>query len=482
MTPSNRKILLEAGKVADVGLVFVALRFAYAIFNDSPAHIFLSRDQNHPVEGFLLTLGLAISWHVCLSSVGLYTSHRLDRFHREVGEIARGVGLCVPFALIWLMFITVKPGLQLDLCIKMGALFGITAAMLLGIARGANRLIIRELRKRGRNLRNVIIVGSNRRATSFAESLKARSGWGYHLHGFVDDFWWDRETSSSWQGEMLGGLDDLPELLRTMSVDEVVVALPMASFYNQIEGMVELCRQHGILVRFTGQLFDSGRPRRDMVVEKSAGTIILHDESWNAGAYLVKRMFDFCVASIFLLICSPILGLVALLVKLDSPGPVFFLQKRLGLGKRPFTIYKFRTMIVDAEKVMHEVIALNETNGPTFKLKNDPRITRIGKFLRKTSLDEIPQLLNIVLGDMSLVGPRPLPLRDYQGFSEDWQRRRFSVKPGITCLWQVMGRSSIGFEEWMALDLQYIDHWSVWLDIKILLQTVPAVLRGSGAV
>jgi len=197
---------------------------------------------------------------------------------------------------------------------------------------------------------------------------------------------------------------------------------------------------------------------------------------------MLKRFVDLSIAAILILLLSPLLGLIALLIKLDSPGPVFFLQTRLGLGKHPFKIYKFRTMVADAERLMKAIEHLNETEGPTFKLKNDPRITRFGSLLRKTSLDELPQLLNVLSGDMSLVGPRPLPLRDYEGFSHDWQRRRFSVKPGITCLWQIMGRSSITFDEWMALDMQYIDHWSMWLDLVILAKTIPAVLRGSGAV
>jgi lipopolysaccharide/colanic/teichoic acid biosynthesis glycosyltransferase len=167
---------------------------------------------------------------------------------------------------------------------------------------------------------------------------------------------------------------------------------------------------------------------------------------------------------------------------LTSPGPAIFKQERLGLGKRRFHILKFRTMVVNAEALMKEIEHLNQTQGPTFKLTHDPRITPIGSFLRKTSLDELPQLFNVLLGDMSLVGPRPLPLRDYRGFSEDWHRRRFSVKPGITCLWQVSGRSFISFERWMELDMDYIDSWSLWLDFKILAKTLPAVMRGSGAV
>jgi len=197
---------------------------------------------------------------------------------------------------------------------------------------------------------------------------------------------------------------------------------------------------------------------------------------------MIKRLTDAVVSAVLLLALAPVFLLVTALIRLTSKGPVFFRQTRIGYGKRPFEILKFRTMVVDAEKLMAQVEHLNETQGPTFKLKNDPRITPLGKFLRKSSLDEIPQLINVLRGDMSLVGPRPLPVRDYEGFSKDWHRRRFSVKPGITCLWQVMGRSSISFDEWMALDMRYIDQWSVWLDIKILFQTIPAVFRGSGAV
>jgi lipopolysaccharide/colanic/teichoic acid biosynthesis glycosyltransferase len=160
---------------------------------------------------------------------------------------------------------------------------------------------------------------------------------------------------------------------------------------------------------------------------------------------------------------------------------VLFLQDRIGLNKRRFKIYKFRTMVPNAERLMLDIEKQNEMSGPVFKITNDPRITPIGKFLRKSSIDELPQLLNVLEGDMSLVGPRPLPVRDYEGFSEDWQRRRFSIKPGITCLWQVNGRNGISFDEWMLLDLQYMDEWSLWLDFKILARTVPAVFRGAGA-
>jgi len=172
---------------------------------------------------------------------------------------------------------------------------------------------------------------------------------------------------------------------------------------------------------------------------------------------------------------------VALLVKLTSPGPIFFSQVRMGLNKRKFTMFKFRTMVANAEQLQEQLLSMNEMTGPVFKIRKDPRVTPLGRVLRNASIDELPQLFNVLKGDMSLVGPRAMSLRDYQLFDKDWQRRRFCVKPGITCLWQIHGRNSIPFEKWMELDMQYIDTWSLWLDLKILLQTVPAVLRGTGA-
>jgi lipopolysaccharide/colanic/teichoic acid biosynthesis glycosyltransferase len=173
--------------------------------------------------------------------------------------------------------------------------------------------------------------------------------------------------------------------------------------------------------------------------------------------------------------------IVAALVKLTSPGPIFFSQARVGLNKRQFKMFKFRTMVTNAEQLQEQLAQMNEMSGPAFKIKHDPRVTPLGRALRKSSIDELPQLLNVLAGDMSLVGPRAMSMRDYKLFDQDWQRRRFSVKPGITCLWQVAGRSSLPFDKWMELDMQYIDKWSLWLDLKILVRTVPAVLRGTGA-
>jgi exopolysaccharide biosynthesis polyprenyl glycosylphosphotransferase len=202
------------------------------------------------------------------------------------------------------------------------------------------------------------------------------------------------------------------------------------------------------------------------------------EHSWG---FVCKRVMDVVGAAVLLLLCAPLLLLIAALIKLTSPGPVFFAQERLGYNKRLFRIFKFRTMVANAPELQAQLEHLNEVGGPVFKIKDDPRVTPLGKFLRKTSLDELPQLFNVLLGDLSLVGPRPLPRRDYDRFEKYWFNRRFSVKPGITCIWQVSGRSNTDFDHWIRQDLEYIDQWSLALDVKILLKTIPAVWRGTGA-
>ena len=196
---------------------------------------------------------------------------------------------------------------------------------------------------------------------------------------------------------------------------------------------------------------------------------------------MIKRGIDILASLCALILLAPVMVLTAVAIKLTSPGPIIFAQERFCLQKRRFNMYKFRTMVENAGELQAALEAKNEANGPVFKIRNDPRITPLGKFLRKTSLDELPQLWNVLRGEMSLVGPRPLPTRDVSRFDETWLMRRFSVRPGLTCLWQVGGRSGVDFDRWIELDLNYIDNWSLWLDLRILLQTVPAVLKGEGA-
>jgi len=483
MTPPNRKIFLELVEFGDICLLFGSLGAAYAFTSGHRFFGFLdSLETHHPIQVFLGTLVLAVVWHGILRSNKFYRSRRVDRLLREVMDVCLASLLCALSCFAWLRLVCSHSRNSVAdlgfICVVFGVIsFGIfVSTRLLG------RALARVFRSKGYNLRHILVVGTNARANGFAQDVALHPEWGYHLQGFVDDQWWSEETAASNACALLGGLDSIPSLLRTMPIDEVIVALPLASYYQQIAEIVASCRDHGIAVRSIGTFFDQEQTKRTAYLPGGVGTITLHDESWNAWGFMIKRLTDAVVSAVLLLALAPVFLLVAALIRLTSKGPVFFRQTRIGYGKRPFEILKFRTMVVDAEKLMAQVEHLNETKGPTFKLKNDPRITPLGKFLRKSSLDEIPQLVNVFRGDMSMVGPRPLPVRDYEGFSKDWHRRRFSVKPGITCLWQVMGRSSISFDEWMALDMRYIDQWSVWLDIKILFQTIPAVFRRSGAV
>ncbi|RSL15654.1 exopolysaccharide biosynthesis polyprenyl glycosylphosphotransferase [Edaphobacter aggregans] len=483
MTPSNRKTLIELVKVCDIGILFCCLGVAYASVTSREIWSLLESLQTHrPIQIFLATGALIFAWHLSLKATGLYHSQRLKSLFQEVSNACSGITMAAASTFVWLLLIRSHSEHKMLEAFLTASLFALLTLVCIIVSRAGRRTVTRALRLHGYNLRHTLIVGTNQRASHFATELLRQPERGYTLQGFVDDHWWGEETRELYGAKLLGNFDDFPELLRTLPVDEVVVALPIATFYQQVASIVFLCQEHGILVRTTGTFFDFDHPHRRTLTQGINTAITLHDDSWDPWASLLKRIVDLTLSLALLFALLPLLVVIALLIKITSPGPVFFIQKRLGLGKNPFKIIKFRTMVADAESQINKVEHLNETSGPTFKVKNDPRITPLGKFLRKTSLDEIPQLLNVVMGNMSLVGPRPLPLRDYEGFSKDWHRRRFSVKPGITCLWQIMGRSSIAFEEWMALDMRYIDQWSVWLDIKILFQTIPAVFRGSGAV
>jgi exopolysaccharide biosynthesis polyprenyl glycosylphosphotransferase len=327
-----------------------------------------------------------------------------------------------------------------------------------------------------------VILGTNSRALEFAQNIEAAPGLDYRILGFVDDEWQGTDRFIKTGRKLLSDHKGLAEFLRNSVVDELVVYLPLRSFHESLSQVAALCEHQGIILRLDSDIFGLKKTQMrarefddDCRVVTFGGT----QEGW---PIVIKRLLDVLGALALLMLLSPILALAALLVRVTSEGPVFFLQERVGLNKRRFRIYKFRTMVPDAEKLITQLQDQNEAGGPVFKIKNDPRITPIGKLLRRTSIDELPQLLNVLKGEMSLVGPRPLPVRDYEGFDQDWQRRRFSVRPGITCLWQVSGRSSITFEQWMKLDLQYLDEWSLWLDLQILVWTIPAVLKGSGAI
>ena len=477
MSNVRRKILLNVFKLFDLGLMVLAFLGAGAIAFErhkvTLAEFFSMRVKVQNLAIFVLFL---LAWHFVLSAFGLYASRRRSRRYSEVFDVVKATSAGTLIILAGSAVFQVQMGTPRFLIAFWAISTTATVASRLGL-----RMVLAWIRKQGRNLRDVLIVGTNQRAVQFARKLVNHPETGYRVIGFVDEKWQGMGGFHDSEFALTCGFAGVPQFLRSSVVDEVVMALPMRSRYFEASQIAAYCEEQGITVRQLSNMFNLKLARASMEDWEGDSVITHRTGQINGWPVLLKRAVDLLGSAALLITISPALLVTAILIKLTSRGPVLFKQNRLGLNKRQFNIYKFRTMVADAEKRMHEVEHLNEVSGPVFKIKNDPRITPLGRFLRKTSIDELPQLFNVCKGDMSLVGPRPLPVRDYEGFSEDWQRRRFSVKPGITCLWQVAGRSSIAFEQWMELDLQYIDKWSLWLDFKILLLTIPAVLRGSGA-
>lgn len=335
-----------------------------------------------------------------------------------------------------------------------------------------------RIEKKEHHLR-VLIIGSGRRAHLLADQLQAASVWGVQIVGFLDPA--GESAGRRADDEILGHVREISSVLRDNVVEDVIVAVPR-SMLGDVQTIIDACQEEGVRLRFMADIYDFQAARIGLSQVNNIPLLGFEPVAREAGALLAKRFFDVFVTVLSMPLLLPILLVTAIAIRIDSPGPIFFFQDRIGLHKRPFKMFKFRSMIPDAESKMHEVEHLNEADGPNFKIQNDPRVTRVGRFIRKTSIDELPQLLNVLFGDMSLVGPRPMSRRDVNLFDKGIQRKRFSVRPGVTCLWQISGRSDLSFDDWLKLDLKYIDSWSFWLDIQILMRTIPVVLKGSGAV
>lgn len=334
-------------------------------------------------------------------------------------------------------------------------------------------------RERPANYLQVILVGSGDRARTMMRKYRAQSDWGLHFVGLLDPDA-DRIGTSIDGVPVLGDAASIRGLLATQVVDEVVICLPR-TLMDGIGVIVDACEEEGVCLKFLVDVVDL--PKGKLSLETVGDQPLLNFEpvAHDEGKLIVKRIVELLLAIALLLILLPVFAVTALAIKLDSPGPVFYAQKRVGLNKRIFNMLKFRSMYIDADERLAEIEHLNEAEGPIFKIAHDPRVTRVGRVIRRTSIDELPQLLNVILGHMNLIGPRPMSLRDVDRFSRGIQRRRFSVRPGLACLREVYGRSNLSFEEWLRLDLEYIDHWSLWLDMKIMLRVIPAVLKGDGA-
>jgi exopolysaccharide biosynthesis polyprenyl glycosylphosphotransferase len=478
MSFNRRQLMKHLARLFDLCALVASFVAATIVVHSSPGGMTIAGFMAVRIKlaNCLLFGLLLIVWHNLFILCGLYASKRLTRRRAEIFEVCNATFLASVF-----LFFSSKVFHEGMVTPAFVTFFGLFCACIMVSGRLGARSLLLALRSQGKNARFVLIVGTNARAIAFADQIKKRPELGYSIVGFVDDDWDGIEHFERTDHTRCCSFQGLANFLRHNVVDEATIYLPLRSYYEHAAHLIALCEQHGIAIRFDSQIFNLRTANSHAQDLDENFQVLAAARSIETRPALAKRVMDCLLSLLFLVVLAPLFLGVAALVKFMSPGPIFFRQTRVGLNKRQFRIYKFRTMIADAERAQDQLLSLNEMSGPVFKIKNDPRVTPLGRILRKTSIDELPQLFNVLKGDMSLVGPRAMSLRDYQLFDQDWQRRRFSVKPGITCLWQIHGRSAIPFEKWMELDMQYIDKWSLWLDLKILARTVPAVLRGTGA-
>jgi exopolysaccharide biosynthesis polyprenyl glycosylphosphotransferase len=455
--------------MADVGVTIAAYVLACVV------RFALMHDSIDLLPHLALIPATIPLWLLLLPFFGGYDSPRTTSRRDYLWAVTRAVatGLAVVASGLFLFRIqhVSRTVILLFAVLDVAALF----AVRLGMIRYFHRSI-----ERMENVRRLLIIGTGPRAMRLAEALFQKSELGIHVIGHLDP---DpgRVGTRVLGSPVVGTIDDIGGVLRDHVIDQVLIAIPR-DMISAVDKVARACEEEGIKHCLMADVFDVKVARTGLVRFGPISLLSFEPVFQDELRVLMKRMFDLAATVLVLPLVLPLIGLVAMAIKLDSAGPVFFAQDRVGHLKRRFRMLKFRTMIDGADRLQEQFEHLNEAGGPIFKIRNDPRITRVGRLLRRTSLDELPQIFNVIRGEMSLVGPRPMSVRDVQLFDRGMQRKRFSVKPGLTCLWQVSGRSLLPFSKWLELDLYYIDHWSLSLDFRILIRTIPVVLKGTGAV
>ncbi len=424
-------------------------------------------------ENIVYFLVVYVIWFVVGWTQGMFVSHRRDPLSSQLYYVVKAVLITLLLAYFLIDFVADVP---VDGQYALN--FGLLTLLSIGLWRTALCLGLWLLRQRGFNARHVLVVGANERVARLLDIIQEHAQYGYNIIGVVDDEPERMVHMEKCRVPYLGKLDDIERILADRVVDEVHVGLPVRSCYETIQGLADLCLGVGVSMRMVADLFPLQLATSRVHNLEGVPMLSLTMVSENTTQLAVKRMADFFGALLLLIALSPLLLTVAAVIRVTSPGPVFFRQERVGRNQRKFKMIKFRSMVVDAEA--RKAVLKNEADGPIFKMKNDPRVTPIGRFIRKYSIDELPQLINVLKGEMSLVGPRPHPTAEVERYT--WHhRRRLSMKPGMTGLAQVNGRSDLRWDDCVELDLAYIDSWSLTTDIWILLRTFRAVATAEGA-
>lgn len=464
--------------------IVVSISFFFAYFLRRHFHLFYKLDlfPSKQVIGsaalslsaYLVALFIVVSlWCFILYLNGMYRSLRTRKLHEIVWIIIKSSFLVI------LIFSTIIFLFELEFVSRVFfAIFFVTSVLFILAEKITTFFVIHHVRKRGFNYRTILIVGKGKRAVSYIQKIKNHPEWGFRILGVIDDEP-ERKIREVDDSQVVGTIDDLSAILHKQAVDEVIFVVPRSRL-SFMENAIYTCEIEGIKATIAVDLFDL-KIARSRTTEIGGIPLVTFEttvaEEWQL---FIKRSIDIFLSGLGIILLSPIILTMAILIKLSSPGPILFRQDRLGLNGRKFILYKFRTMYEGAQEKLADINVFNDMNNPSFKNKKIQFITPVGRILRKFSLDELPQLFNVFVGQMSLIGPRPAVPEEVVQY-QPWQRRRLSMRPGITCLWQVSGRNKIDFNEWMKLDLEYLDNWSLRLDFKILIKTIPVVIFGIGA-
>lgn len=464
MLQRDRQIRTQIQQVADACLFAVSFWLAFSLRGTTFFHDWIGLENIHQ-DAFeqvaWLIFVVAAAAPLVLQSQGFYSRQVVSSRQAMFWPLVRScVIVTTGLVLLFFLFRANAPR-------GVAVLFAVIAFALVWIKEEMLLIVLRSRMARAQYRRRIILAGIP------SETARLRRGFNVRYGDEVEIMAEFNVASSP--------ISELIERLHEHSVSGVLVSAKHAHF-EHVENIIRVCEIEGVEAYLVADFFATQIARASFDELLGHPLIVFRTTPEASWEMMLKLVVDFSGAFLLLLLTAPLMLAAAAMVKISSPGPVLFRQQRSGLNGAPFTIFKFRTMSSNAEQLKHELAAMNEMSGPVFKLTNDPRITPLGKFLRKWSLDELPQLFNVLRGEMSLVGPRPLPVDEVKRFNDLAHRRRLSVKPGLTCLWQVSGRNQISdFKEWVRLDLEYIDNWSFWLDVRILFRTIPAVLRSTGA-